>query len=281
MSEQWKFLLGLEHPPRSLQLVAKISADPHDTKSSHVYLYLAILCTPLTTKLLNESEALREWCNDKDVDHKVDHDTEEAFTRSADGTFRRVKCSGSCVIWNHVSIDTFTAPTDKARVAALAIGGKLAKILGASCGSEKTVTLLFAIREGKWISEQPGSLGYAVALGALAHLVKACQSTVLLSQLRYGLSDFKYYHRDPHISVLDLVAAQMLGTLSFYTYRDDDHKHDAMTDTNLVTVFFRPQAEVVRYYVDSSFWKTLDLDHFLHYTSGTGSKHALDSAFVR
>ena len=68
----------------------------------------------------------------------------------------------------------------------------------------------------------------------------------------------------------------MLGTLSFYTYRDDDHKHDAMTDTNLVTVFFRPQAEVVRYYVDSSFWKTLDLDHFLHYTSGTGSKHALD-----
>ena len=137
-------------------------------------------------------------------------------------------------------------------------------------------TYVFAIREDRWVAENPGSIGYAVALGALAHIVRACQCAVLLNQLKFGLSDFSYYHRDPHIPILDLVALQNSGSLTFYTYRDDSHEqHDAKADTNLVTVFFSAQANTVDYYVQRGFWRDLDLTQFLRYTQGEHYKDAL------
>ena len=267
--DEWRFVLGARIPSRALQLVATISDHPHDPGKQRLYFYLAIMCAPITREMLKESEGLREWCNNQ---QEVDTDG-DTYTWSADGFYSRV-ASAKCVVWNHASIEQFSLPKSNARKAAIAIGTKLAQILKRSCSGEASIELLFAIREGKWIDESPGAIGYAVAVGALAQVLRACQSALLLHQLTYELSDFEYFHRPPHISVLDLVALQNFGTLLFYTYRGHE---DAASDHGLLTVFFGPQEHAVRYYVERGYWTEIDANTFLKYTHGSDYEHAVSS----
>ena len=263
-------MLGARIPSRALQLVATISDHPHDPGKQRLYFYLAIMCAPITREMLKESEGLREWCNNQ---QEADTDGDATYTWSADGFYSRV-ASAKCVVWNHASIEQFSLPKSNARKAAIAIGTNLAQILKRICSGEASIELLFAIREGKWIDESPGAIGYAVAVGALAQLIRACQSALLLHQLTYELSDFEYPHRPPHVSVLDLVALQNFGTLLFYTYRGHE---DAASDHGLLTVFFGPQAHAVLYYVERGYWVELDLTTFLRYTHGSDYEHAVSS----
>ena len=267
--DTWKFVLGARIPPRALQLVATVSDHPHDAEKRRLYCYLALMCAPITTAMLKESEGLRERCNEQQDLHADDNT--RTFTWSADGFFTWA-ASAKCVIWNHCSIEQFSIHKSEARQAAVHIGAQLAKIIKKSCAGESSIELLFAIREGKWMHESPGAIRYAVALGALAQIVRACQSVILMSQLAYSLECFQYFHRPPHVSVLDLVALQNFGSLLFYTYKGHE---DATTDSGLVTIFFEAQARAVQYYVGRRSWMELDLESFLRYTHGREYTHAL------
>ena len=267
--DNWKFVLGARIPPRALQLVATLSDHPHDAEKRRLYFYLALMCAPITTAMLKESEGLREWCNEQQDLHADDNVS--TFTWSADGFYSRA-ASAKCVVWNHASVEQFALPKSGARNAAVDICAQLSKIIQKSCAHESSIELLFAIREGKWVHESPGAIGYAVALGALAQIVRACQSAILMNQLAYGLGDFEYFHRAPHVSVLDLVALQNFGTLRFYTFKGDE---DAATDNGLVTMYFETQARAVQHYVGRRYWMELDLEPFLRYTHGLDYEQAL------
>ena len=267
--DNWKFVLGARIPPRALQLVATLSDHPHDAEKRRLYFYLALMCAPITTAMLKESEGLRGWCNEQQDLHADDNVS--TFTWSAGGFHSRA-ASARCVVWNHAGVEHIALPKGGARSAAVDIGAQLSKIIQKSCAHESSIELLFAIREGKWVHESPGAIGYAVALGALAQIVRACQSAILMNQLVYGLGDFEYFHRAPHVSVLDLVALQNFGTLRFYTFKGDE---DAATDSGLVTIFFEAQARAVQYYVGRRYWLELDLEPFLRYTHGVEYEQAL------
>jgi hypothetical protein len=45
------------------------------------------------------------------------------------------------------------------------MGGKLAQILNNSCSTERSIELLFAIRQNNWMEEAPGTIGYSEAVG--------------------------------------------------------------------------------------------------------------------
>ena len=239
--DAWKFVLGARIPPRALQLVATVSDHPHDGEKRRLYFYLALMCAPITTAMLEESAGLREWCNEQQDLHADDN--KRTFTWSADGFYSRA-ASAKCVVYNHASIEQFTLPKSEARQASVHIGAQLAKIIKNSCAGESSIELLFAIREGKWMHESPGAIGFAVAVGALAQIVRACQGVILMSQLAYNLEGFEYFHRPPHVSVLDLVALQKFGSMLFYTYKGHE---DATTGSGLVTIFFEAQARAVQY----------------------------------
>jgi len=211
--ETWRFILGVQIPPRDLQLVATLSDDPKDPSSTVVFFYLAIMCAPITGEMLKESEPLRKWCNNQ---QSLDLDRDDVFTWSADGLFKHAP-SAECVLWTHASIEQLTMPRRKARRAVVAMGDRLARILNNSCRAERSIELLFAIRQNNWMEEAPGTIGYSEAVGALAQLIRACRSVLLMGQLKYNISTFHYYHRSPHVSILDLVAMQNFGHLTFYT----------------------------------------------------------------
>ena len=265
--DDWKFVLGVRIPPRALQLVVVISDHPQDPGKQRLYFYFAVMCAPITTRMLRESEDLQEWCNERpDMDAADDKRT---FTWSADGFYTKAP-SASCVIWTHVSLVQCSVPKAQARQAAARIGAQLAKIMGNACGNESIVELLFAVREGKWVHD--GAIGYARAVGAMQNLAKASQSIILLNQQAYALSDFEYTNRPPHVSVLDLLALQNFGSLLFYTYRSHE---DATDDNGLTTLFFAEQARAVQNYEGSNYWMQLDLDSFLRYMHGHEHGEAL------
>ena len=190
--DDWKFVLGVRIPPRALQLVVAISDHPQDPGKQRLYFYFAVMCAPITTRMLRESEELQQWCNERpDMDAADDKRT---FTWSADGFYTKAP-SASCVIWTHVSLVQCSVPKAQARQAAARIGAQLAKIMGNACGNESIVELLFAVREGKWVHD--GAIGYARAVGAMQNLAKASQSIILLNQQAYALADFEYTHRPP------------------------------------------------------------------------------------
>ena len=134
--------MGLRIPPRALQLVAIISDNPNNRRESIVYFYLTVMCAPITAQMLQQSKALRAWCNDAKLDIGRD---DEAFTWSADGTFNGV-ASSKCVLWTHSSLEQVVMPKSNAPKAVRTLGRKLARTLRSCCDGMGEIELLFEIK---------------------------------------------------------------------------------------------------------------------------------------
>ena len=152
--EIWKFILSVQIPTRSLQLVVKISDDPKDQANSIVFFYFAVMCAPITKEMLKASEPLQAWCTGQDLNLEVES---VAYTWSADGHFKKAVSYG-CVLWSHASIEQFTLPRRNAHTAALRIGSRLAKIMKGSCGTSENVELLFDVHGGDWLPHGTGAI---------------------------------------------------------------------------------------------------------------------------
>ena len=251
--------------------MAQISGDESKSDMQWLYFYIAIFCGPLRAEMF-ESEDLRKWCNDKlDGD---DVDDGAAYTWSADGRVAQRPSFGKCVMWNHVSIEQFRVPKHQARRAALNVGQQLARVVRLCCTGASNVGMLFAVRERKWVKEHGASIQYAVAAGALEQLVGGCRFKIYAKAMKYEMGDFKYAHRQPHVSVFDLQALQHFGTATYYAYQSDEDG-DLSRDTNTVTLFFKTQAETIEYYKQRGWWKTLTPRQFIHYTHGDEKENSL------
>ena len=271
-AETWHFVMGLRISPRDLQLVAVISDNAEDPSESIVYFVLVVMCAPITNQMLHESKALRDWCNDAKLDIGRN---DEAFTWSADGTFNGV-ASSRCVLWTHSSIEQLVMPKARATKAVHSLGNKLARTLRSCCNGMGDIELLFEIKSNRWQTDHPGTIGHTETVGALKYLVDACRSILMLGQLDNQISSYHYTTREPHVSVLDLVALQLFGQLRFYTYKGA-YADRPTGDYTLATVFFGVQDRIVKNHVRQKFWHEMDMDSFLHYTSGSQYKTLLST----
>ena len=269
-NKRWRFAVEANLPPKNIQLVAQISSDESKPDIQWVYFYIAIFCGPIKAEMF-ESEELRAWCNDK-LDG-ADVEGGAAYTWSADGRIAQRQSFGKCVMWNHISIEQFEVPKHHARKAALNVAQQLARVMQLSCARASNVGMLFAVRERKWVTHG-ANIQYAVAAGALEQLVRGCRFKIYAKALKYEMSDFKYAHRQPHVSVLDLQALQHFGTATYYTYQSDEDG-DLSRDTNIVTSFFTKQAGAVEYYKRRGWWKTMTARQFIRYTHGDEKENSL------
>ena len=270
--ETWHFVMGLRISPRDLQLVAIISDSTDNPSESIVYCFLVVMCGPLRTQVLQQSKALRDWCNDAILDIGRN---DEAFTWSADGEFNDV-ASSKCVLWTHSSIEQLVVPKARATKAVHALGRKLARTLKSCCNGMKEIELLFEIKDNHWQVKHPGTIGYTETCGALQYLVDTCQSILMLGQLDNQISSYHYATRNPHVSVIDLAVLQLFGQLKFYTYKGS-YDDRPTTDYRLTTVYFSKQDEIVKNQVRQKRWYEMDLDTFLHYTHGSQYKALLST----
>ena len=267
-AETWHFVMGLRIPPRALQLVAIISDNPNNRRESIVYFYLTVMCAPITAQMLQQSKALRAWCNDAKLDIGRD---DEAFTWSADGTFNSV-ASSKCVLWTHSSLEQVVMPKSNAPKAVRTLGRKLARTLRSCCDGMGEIELLFEIKGNPWQEQHPATIGYTETVGALKYIVEACQGQLMLGQLDNQIASYHYSTRNPHVSVLDLAMLQLFGNLRFYTYKGADQP---TKDYTLTTVFFGKQDQIIQNHVRTKFWHELDIDTFLRYTHGSQYKALL------
>ena len=271
-AETWHFVMGLRISPRDLQLVAVISDSTDDPRESIVYFVLVVMCTPITNQMLHESTALREWCNVAKLDLGRN---DEAFTWSADGTFNGV-ASSQCVQWTHSSVDKLVMPKARATKAVHSLGNKLARTMRSCCNGMNDTELLFEIKANHWQVKHPGTIGYTETCGALQYLVGTCQSILMLSQLDNQISSYHYATRNPHVSVLDLAVLQLFGQLKFYTYKGA-YSEQPTGDYTLATVFFSKQDDIVKNQVRQKRWYEMDMDTFLHHSSGSQYKALLST----
>lgn len=266
----WKFAVEAKLPPKNIQLVAQISSDETKPDIQWVYFYIAIFCGPLKAEMF-ESEELRKWCNDKLDGNDVD--AAAAYTWSADGRIAQRPSFSKCVMWNHISIEQFRVSKHQSRRVAINVGHQLARTMRLSCARASSVVgLLFAVRARKWV--HGASIQYAVAAGALEQLVRGCRFKIYAKAMKYDMSEFKYAHRQPHVSVFDLQALQHFGTATYYTYQSDEDG-DLSRDANTVTLFFKTQEETIEYYKQRGWWKTMTARQFIHYTHGDEKANSL------